>query len=72
MNLAVSREVSNEGTFPLAPPPLTNSGESDLVFQTKMKNTDREGYLYFLVEHHSSESDPYMPLRFLDYDVRLM
>ncbi|MEF2233324.1 MAG: Rpn family recombination-promoting nuclease/putative transposase [Candidatus Cardinium sp.] len=49
--------------------PVGRRGESDLVFKTNING--KEGYLYMICEHQSTE-DPYMPLRFLEYNVRLI
>ncbi|AXI24625.1 hypothetical protein CE557_841 [Cardinium endosymbiont of Sogatella furcifera] len=49
--------------------PVGRRGESDLVFKTSING--KEGYLYVLTEHQSTE-DPYMPLRFLEYNVQLI
>lgn len=49
--------------------PVSRRGESDLVFRA---NIDCQiGYLYAIVEHQSTE-DTYMPLKFLEDNVRLM
>ena len=49
--------------------PVGRRGESDLVFETNING--HPGYLYILIEHQSTE-DAYMPLRFLEYNIRLM
>ncbi|MGI2298370.1 Rpn family recombination-promoting nuclease/putative transposase, partial [Candidatus Cardinium hertigii] len=49
--------------------PVGRRGESDLVFKTNING--KEGYLYIICEHQSTE-DPYMPLRFLEYNVQLL
>ncbi|MEF2228708.1 MAG: Rpn family recombination-promoting nuclease/putative transposase [Candidatus Cardinium sp.] len=49
--------------------PVGRRGESDLVFKTNING--KEGYLYMICEHQSTE-DPYMPLRFLEYNIRLI
>ncbi|TSJ79798.1 MAG: Rpn family recombination-promoting nuclease/putative transposase (plasmid) [Candidatus Cardinium sp.] len=49
--------------------PVGRRGESDLVFKTNING--KEGYLYTICEHQSTE-DSYMPLRFLEYNVQLL
>ncbi|UWW96768.1 MAG: Rpn family recombination-promoting nuclease/putative transposase [Candidatus Cardinium sp.] len=49
--------------------PVGRRGESDLVFRTNING--KKGYLYLLIEHQSTE-DPYMPLKFLEYNIRLI
>ncbi|AXI23863.1 hypothetical protein CE557_015 [Cardinium endosymbiont of Sogatella furcifera] len=49
--------------------PVGRRGESDLVFRTNING--QKGYLYCLCEHQSTE-DPYMALRFLEYNIRLI
>jgi len=49
--------------------PVGQRGESDLVFKTNING--QSGYLYLLAEHQSEE-DSHMPLRFLEYNIRLM
>lgn len=49
--------------------PVGRRGESDLVFKTNING--KSGYIYVLTEHQSTE-DTYMPLRFLEYNVRLI
>ncbi|HLP35038.1 MAG TPA: Rpn family recombination-promoting nuclease/putative transposase [Amoebophilaceae bacterium] len=44
-------------------------GESDVIFKATINN--QPGYVYFLIEHQSA-IDYWMPLRFLEYNVRLM
>ncbi|TDG94532.1 Rpn family recombination-promoting nuclease/putative transposase [Cardinium endosymbiont of Culicoides punctatus] len=48
--------------------PIGTRGESDLVFQARMDNQD--GYIYFVTEHQS-KIDKYMPLRFMEYNLKL-
>ncbi|TDG94097.1 hypothetical protein CCPUN_08520 [Cardinium endosymbiont of Culicoides punctatus] len=48
--------------------PVGTRGESDLVFQATMNNQD--GYIYILSEHQS-KIDKYMPLRFMEYNLKL-
>ena len=49
--------------------PVGRRGESDLGFKTNINGNS--GYLYLLAEHQSTE-DPYMGLRFLEYNVQLL
>lgn len=49
--------------------PVGKRGESDLVFKTNING--KEGYLYIICEHQSTE-DVYMPLRFMEYNVQLL
>ncbi|WP_339044695.1 Rpn family recombination-promoting nuclease/putative transposase [Cardinium endosymbiont of Tipula unca] len=49
--------------------PVGMRGESDLVFQAQIDN--EQGYLYFLVEHQS-KVDHHMPMRFMEYNLKLM